>query len=166
MKVLRLNNIKRPKGARKRKKRVGRGIGSGHGKTAGKGTKGQLSRGRGKQRLGFEGGQTPLYRRIPKRGFRPLAKKIYQIINIVKLVESLKKRMILHESPETQPITLTKDKLYEIGLIKKKHLPVKLLAKGDIDFPLTIEVDKVSKTAKQKIEKANGKVIIINKIKK
>lgn len=137
--------LKPPKGSRKKRKRVGRGAGSGWGKTSGRGTKGQNSRSGGGVSVGFEGGQMPLQRRIPKRGFTNIFKKQYEIINI--------KDLMRFNSGET----VDTDTLIKSGLIKKV-MAVKLLANGDISYPINIIVNNVSRAAKEKIESAGGKV--------
>lgn len=137
--------LKPPKGSRKKRKRVGRGAGSGWGKTSGRGTKGQNSRSGGGVSVGFEGGQMPLQRRIPKRGFTNSFKTQYEIINI--------KDLMRFNSGET----VDTDTLIKSGLIKKV-MAVKLLANGDISYPINIIVNNVSRAAKEKIESAGGKV--------
>lgn len=144
---MRMNELKPPKGSRKKRRRIGRGEGSGHGGTAGKGTKGQNSRSGGRVNLGFEGGQMPLHRRIPKRGFTNIFKKRYEIINI--------KDLISFQSGES----VDRDTLVKVGLINKAEA-VKLLGQGDISHPLHIKVDKISQAAKRKIESTGGKVEI------
>lgn len=144
---MKLNELKPPKGSKKKRRRIGRGEGSGHGGTAGKGTKGQNSRSGGGVNLGFEGGQMPLHRRIPKRGFTNIFKKQYEIINI--------KDLTSFKSGET----VDRDVLVKVGLINKAQA-VKLLGEGDISHPLHIKVNKISQTAKEKIESAGGKVEI------
>ncbi len=145
---MKIHELAPPKGSRKKRKRLGRGEGSGLGKTSGRGTKGQNSRSGGGVSPGFEGGQMPLQRRIPKRGFTNIFKKEYEIINIKDLKH--------FNSGER----VGKDALLKSGLIKKTK-PVKLLAKGDISYPLNIEVNNVSRSAKEKIEAAGGKVEIV-----
>ena len=142
-----LNELRAPKGSLKKRKRIGRGEGSGSGKTAGRGTKGQNSRSGGGVHLGFEGGQMPLQRRIPKRGFTNIFKKQYEIVNIKDLKD--------FQSGEV----IDNNTLRESGLIKKDKA-VKLLAEGEISYPLDIKVNKVSQAAKKKIESAGGKVEI------
>ncbi len=140
-----LTDIKRPYGAKKRRKIVGRGESSGHGKTSTRGSNGQRARsGRGPI-LGFEGGQSPLIRRIPKRGFTHNPKKEFEIVNI----KTLSKFGIdLPVSPEL---------LAEKGLIKNKESLVKILGEGKITAPLVIKAHAFSKSAKSLIEKAGGK---------
>lgn len=129
----------------KGKRRIGRGIGSGRGKTAGRGTKGQKARSGGKIRPGFEGGQMPLIQRIPKkRGFRSLSPKA-EILNLSDL-EKIKSEVI------------NKEKLVQAGLLKSPKSKVKILGKGDIKRKLVVEVDLISKSAKEKIVKAGGSV--------
>jgi large subunit ribosomal protein L15 len=144
---MKLHELIPPKGSRKKRQRLGRGGGSGSGKTAGRGTKGQNSRsGRGVP-LGFEGGQMPLQRRIPKRGFTNIFKKQYEIINI-KDLSHFKSGEIIDRTA-----------LFKAGLVKKDKA-VKILGAGDISYPLNIKVNKVSQTAREKIESAGGKVEI------
>ena len=142
-----LNNLKPPYGAVKKKKRVGRGDSSGHGSTCGRGQKGQKARSGGQVKSYFEGGQMPLYRRLPKRGFKNIFKREYAIVNIRDLVKKFK------ENEEITP-----EKLLEVGLVKKKRQPIKILAEGDISFPLQIKVHKISQQAQAKIEAAGGRV--------
>jgi len=148
--VVSLNNLKPPYGAVKKKKRVGRGDSSGHGSTCGRGQKGQKARSGGQVKPYFEGGQMPLYRRLPKRGFKNIFKREYTIVNIRDLVKKFK------ENEEITP-----EKLLEVGLVKKKKQPIKILAEGDISFPLQIKVHKISQQARAKIEAAGGKIEVI-----
>lgn len=141
-----LDKLKRPNGAYKRKKKLGRGDSSGHGGTSTKGTKGQLARKGGKQ-PGFEGGQTPLKMRLPKRGFHNPFRVSYQIVNLLSL----------NKFPENTEIT--KELLLKANLIKDVKKPVKILARGEINIPFTINTDAISKSAKEKIEKAGGRII-------
>ena len=140
-----------PQGANKKPKRVGRGSSSGLGTTAGKGNKGQQSRSGGKTYVGFEGGQMPLYRRIARKGFSNYPfKKEYVCINVELL-----------ETKFNDGETVNKDSLIEKGFISSKsNSMVKVLGNGEITKKLTVEVDKVSASAKTKIEKAGGSVII------
>lgn len=126
----------------KKKKRLGRGIGSGKGKTCARGHKGQKSR-TGVAIKGFEGGQQPIYRRLPKRGFRPLSKVSYELVNLYQL-QQLKDSI--------QNGVVDKEFLYEKGLISCANSLVKVLGTGDIDFSLEIKVDKISKSALEKLE--------------
>jgi large subunit ribosomal protein L15 len=142
-----LGTLKPPEGSRKKRKRVGRGDGSGHGGTSCKGHKGQNARSGGGVRPGFEGGQMPLSRRLPKRGFRNPFRREVVIVNI----EQLKK------FPEGSLID--KDFLISSGLIKRKGDTIKVLGKGDIDYPLSVKVDMISRGAKEKIVNAGGSII-------
>jgi large subunit ribosomal protein L15 len=145
---MRLDELKPPKGAVKKEKRVGRGIGSGHGKTACRGSKGQNSRTGGGTKAGFEGGQMPLQRRLPKRGFRSPFKKHFAIIHIRDLNRFPKDTLV-------EP-----DLLRQSGLLKKEEL-VKLLGDGELQHPLIIRVHRVSKTALKKVESISGRVEVI-----
>jgi large subunit ribosomal protein L15 len=142
---MKLHELRPPEGSRKKRRRVGRGEGSGRGKTAGRGTKGQNARSGGGVSVGFEGGQMPLQRRIPKRGFTNIFGKEYEIINV--------KDLRNFASGET----IDREKLREAGLIKKS-VGLKLLGVGEISHPLTIRVDMVSRTAREKIESVGGTV--------
>lgn len=144
-----LHNLKAPLRSRKRKKILGRGPSSGHGKTSTRGSKGQTSRAGRDFYLGFEGGQTPLIRRIPKRGFNNPFKKEYQIINL-KDLNKIKENNI------------TLEVLKKYGLIKNNNKLVKILGEGEIKNPLTIQAHAFSKTALQKIKDAGGKTEVIN----
>ena len=144
-----LHNLKAPAGAHKRKKLLGRGPSSGHGKTSTRGSKGQTSRSGRDFYLGFEGGQTPLIRRTPKRGFVNEFKKIYQIVNL----DDLKK---------IKETTITPDLLAEKGLIKDKAKPVKILGNGEIKEPRTFCAHAFSKAAGEKIKNAGGNLEILN----
>jgi len=143
-----LSNLKHAKGARKNRKRVGRGEGSGLGVTAGRGNKGYGSRSGSKKRSWFEGGQMPLQRRLPKFGFTNIHRVEYQVVNVQDL-EKLKKKE-----------NITPEVLYENGLIRKKRVPVKLLGNGELKSKVTVKVDAVSKTAQEKIEKQGGSVTL------
>lgn len=135
-------------GSRKDRKRVGRGHGSGHGGRSGRGNKGQLSRAGGGKGPGFEGGQNPLYMRLPKlRGFKNRFRTEYVIVNVSRLEERF-------SAGDTVDI----DALFGAGLIKSKTAPVKILGDGDITKAITLKVDKVSAPAKAKIEAAGGTV--------
>ena len=141
-----INQLKPPKGAIKKRKRVGRGPGSGHGKTSCRGHKGANARSGGGVLPGFEGGQMPLKRRLPKRGFHNLFKKRFAIINIRDLSRFEKGSLVNAET------------LMASGLAKGLHAGIKLLGEGKINYPLTLKVHSYSKTAKEKIEAAGGKV--------
>jgi large subunit ribosomal protein L15 len=138
-----------PVGATKKKRIVGRGQGSGRGTTAGKGNKGQQSRSGGKTYPGFEGGQMPLYRRLPHRGFFSLFRKEWQIVNLEAI-----------ESHYNAGEAVNAESLAKLGLIKKAEGLVKILADGSLTKSLTFVVDKVSASALDKIQKAGGKVEI------
>jgi large subunit ribosomal protein L15 len=142
---MKLNEVGPDKGARKKRRRIGRGEGSGRGGTAGRGTKGQNARSGGGVNMGFEGGQMPLHRRVPKRGFTNVFKKRYEILNIKDL------------SSFTSGETVDRNSLLKVGLLHKTWA-VKLLGVGDISHPLTVKLDKVSQGARQKIESAGGNV--------
>ncbi|NOX81206.1 MAG: 50S ribosomal protein L15 [Deltaproteobacteria bacterium] len=145
--MLTLNNLSPAAGSRRNKKRVGRGPGSGHGKTATRGHKGALSRSGYTQKLGFEGGQMPLHRRLPKRGFTNIFKKEYVLVSLSDLNR--------FESGST----VNREALIKAGVIKKSDaVMVKVLANGDISTSITLEVDKVSAGARTKIEAAGGTV--------
>lgn len=141
-----LNSLRPALGSTKNRKRIGRGIGSGHGKTATKGHKGQKARSGGSIKPGFEGGQMPLQRRLPKRGFRPLDRNEYVLINL--------QQLDIFESGSC----VDRDAMNANGLLKKSDLPVKVLANGDISKSLTVIADKFSKSAIDKILAAGGKV--------
>ena len=147
--TIKLNCLVNNEGERTSRKRVGRGIGSGKGKTCGRGIKGQKSRS-GVAIKGFEGGQMPIHRRLPKRGFNNYTRVSYQVINIDNLVEAVNFKKI-------SPDNITVASLIEAGLIRK-NTPLKLLSIGDTSIKLNIEVDKASKIAIEKIEKQGGSV--------
>jgi len=146
---MRLEDLKPAPGSTKKRKRIGRGPGSGHGKTSGKGHKGQKARAGGGVRPGFEGGQMPLYRRLPKRGFLPYGGKTeFAIVNVRDLSARFAAGSVV--DPET---------LVSSGLIRKSGRgAVKILGDGDVAHPLTVRVHKVSGAAKQKLEAAGGRV--------
>lgn len=146
---MKLHEMKYTEGARKASKRVGRGHGSGNGKTAGKGHKGQNARSGGGVRLGFEGGQTPLARRLPKRGFTNFNRKEYAIVN----VESL--------NVFENDTVVTPELLIECGLVKKELDGIKILGDGELEKKLTVQANKFSSSAKTLIEQAGGKVEVI-----
>lgn len=139
-----LSNLKPKKGARHAKKRVGRGPGSGHGKTASRGEKGQKSRSGYSGKRGFEGGQMPLHRRIPKRGFTNIFKKDYAVVNVSDL-ERFDNGASIDEAM-----------LRQAGLVKGSHDGVKVLGDGELSKKLTVSATKFSKTARETIEKAGG----------
>ena len=142
-----LSNIHRPKKATEKRKRVGRGMGSGMGKTSTRGHKGQRSRSGSRMIRGFEGGQMPLHRRMPKRGFTNIFRKEYAIVSLERLAE-------LGET------TINPDVLRKAGVIKTKH-PVKILGDGELKIALTVSAHKFSKSAQEKITKAGGKVEVL-----
>lgn len=146
---MKLHEIKPPESNKKRK-RVGRGDGSGHGTTSGRGTKGQLSRSGGNTRIGFEGGQMPLQRRVPHlRGFKNNRKMVFNVIN-TGMLEGFKEGIIVDY-----------DLLLKKGLIMKKGNPLKVLGNGDLKKKLTVKANGFSKSAREKIEKAGGKAEVI-----
>ncbi|MGI6486245.1 MAG: 50S ribosomal protein L15 [Thermoanaerobacterales bacterium] len=145
---MRLHEIRSPE-QKEKPKRIGRGIGSGHGKTSTRGHKGQKSRSGGGVRPGFEGGQMPIYRRLPKRGFTNIFKKEYEIIN----VEDLN---VFEDNTKITP-----ELLLERRIIKKIGDGVKVLGRGDISIKVDVVAHAFSKTAKEKIESAGGKAEVI-----
>ncbi|WP_061995604.1 50S ribosomal protein L15 [Clostridium sp. ATCC 25772] len=146
---MKLHELRPAAGAKKAAKRVGRGTGSGLGKTAGKGQNGQNSRSGGGVRPGFEGGQMPLYRRLPKRGFTNIFAKEYACINVERL-------NIFENGTEITP-----EVLMEKGIVKKLYDGVKILGNGNLEKSLTVKAQKISKGAVEKIEAAGGKVEVI-----
>lgn len=143
-----LDKLKPAEGSRRKPMRVGRGSGSGNGKTCGKGNKGQRARSGGFHKAGFEGGQMPLSRRLPKRGFHNPFRKEYGIVNLRDLDRL------------TDVTVIEPDLLAKVGLVPC-GLPVKVLAEGDLTRPLTLRVHKISASAAAKVEKAGGKVELI-----
>ena len=148
---MKLHDLKPQAGAKKKAKRVGRGPGSGLGKTAGKGHKGLLARSGRPNMQGFEGGQMPLARRLPKRGFHNPFHIDYAIVN-------LKSLSLLGEVHEVTPQVLR-----EKGLVKKRSQPVKILGSGDLERPLVVQAHKFSKSALQKIQQAGGQAKVISR---
>jgi len=146
---MKLHDLKPAEGSRKGRKRLGRGIGSGQGKTAGKGHKGQNARSGGGVRLGFEGGQTPLFRRLPKRGFTNINRKEYAIVNLDVLNR-------FEDGTEVTP-----ELLIETGVIKNEKAGIKILAKGNVEKKLTVKAHKFSSTAKEAIEAVGGTTEVI-----
>jgi large subunit ribosomal protein L15 len=142
-----LSNVRAPKKASEKRKRVGRGMGSGMGKTSTRGHKGQRSRSGSRILRGFEGGQMPLHRRMPKRGFTNIFRKEYSIVNLESLAN-------LGET------TITPDVLRQAGVIKTKR-PVKILGNGELTTALTVQAHKFSKSAQEKITKAGGKFEVL-----
>jgi large subunit ribosomal protein L15 len=149
--MLKLNTIKAPPGATHKRKRLGRGAGSGHGPTAGKGDKGQLARSGGSVRPGFEGGQMPLYRRIPKRGFKNYTRRTNAVLNLFDL-EKLDSKAFKEISLET---------LTEANVIKGRHDRLTILGTGELTKSFVIKAHRVSGSAKEKISKAGGKVEVL-----
>ncbi|KGK89299.1 MULTISPECIES: 50S ribosomal protein L15 [Clostridium] len=146
---MKLHELRPAEGSRKAPKRVGRGTGSGLGRNAGKGEKGQNARSGGGVRPGFEGGQMPLYRRLPKRGFTNIFAKEYATINVDRL-------NIFEDGTEVTP-----EVLMENGVISKVYDGVKILGNGELTKKLTVKATKFSKAAAEKIETAGGKVEVI-----
>ncbi|MGR5962548.1 50S ribosomal protein L15 [Bacillus paranthracis] len=146
---MKLHELKPAEGSRKVRNRVGRGIGSGNGKTAGKGHKGQNARSGGGVRLGFEGGQTPLFRRLPKRGFTNINRKEFAIVNLSTLNR-------FEDGTEVTP-----ELLLETGVISKLNDGVKILASGAVEKKLTVKAHKFSSSAKEAIEATGGSVEVI-----
>jgi large subunit ribosomal protein L15 len=147
---MKLNELKPVEGAKHAKKRVGRGIGSGIGKTSGRGQKGQNARSGGGVRPGYEGGQTPLYKRLPKRGFTNIHAHEYAIVNLGDI-------NALFEAGSVVDL----EALKKVGLVKKEYEGVKILGNGELDKALTIKAAKFSKSAVEKISKAGGTVEVL-----
>jgi large subunit ribosomal protein L15 len=143
-----LSNIHAPKKASEKRKRVGRGMGSGMGKTSTRGHKGQRSRSGSRMIRGFEGGQMPLHRRMPKRGFNNIFRKEYNIVSLEKLAG-------------LGATTINPEVLRQAGVIKSKH-PVKILGDGELKAAITVQAHKFSKSAQEKITKAGGKVEVLS----
>ena len=146
---MKLHELKPAEGSRKERKRLGRGIGSGQGKTAGKGHKGQNARSGGGVRPGFEGGQTPLFQRLPKRGFTNINRKDFAIVNL----ETLNR---FEDGTEVTP-----ELLIETGVVSSLKSGVKVLGKGTLEKKLTVKAHKFSSTAKEAIEAAGGTIEVI-----
>ena len=145
-----LNTLKPAKGSTHKKKRVGRGPGSGLGKTAGRGEKGQKSRSGYSRKIGFEGGQMPLHRRLPKRGFTNIFKKRWVEISLASLEQ--------HFDADAE---ITPEVLHDRGLIKKAKFDVVVLGNGEVSKPLRVSAHRFTKSAREKIEKAGGAVVQI-----
>ncbi len=143
---MKLHELSPAKGSKRPRKRIGRGPGSGRGKTAGRGHKGQKSRSGHSRRPGFEGGQMPLIRRVPKRGFTNIFRKEYAVVNLARLAEL--------------DGEITPEVLVEKGMVRS-GLPVKVLANGDLDKKLTVSAHKFSKAARAKIEAAGGRCEVL-----
>lgn len=146
---MRLNDLAPEKGQRKSRKRVGRGVGSGSGKTAGRGSKGQNARSGGGVRPGYEGGQMPIHRRLPKRGFKNPFKKTFAVVNVQDL-NRFEGQSVVDEAV-----------LIRSGLVKGDRDGIKVLGKGDLQVPVTVRINKISESARQKIEAAGGKIEVI-----
>ncbi|MDE3840617.1 50S ribosomal protein L15 [Bacillus methanolicus] len=146
---MKLHELKPAEGSRHDRKRKGRGIGSGNGKTAGKGHKGQNARSGGGVRPGFEGGQTPLFRRLPKRGFTNINRKEYAVVNL----DALNR---FDEGTEVTP-----ELLIETGVVRNAKAGIKILAKGKVEKKLSVKAHKFSSAAKEAIEAAGGQTEVI-----
>ncbi|MDN6647828.1 50S ribosomal protein L15, partial [Enterococcus sp.] len=144
-----LHELQPAEGSRKVRNRVGRGTSSGNGKTAGRGQKGQKARSGGGVRLGFEGGQTPLFRRLPKRGFTNVNRKEYAVINLDVLNR-------FEDGTEVTPVALV-----EAGIVKNEKAGIKVLGNGSLDKKLTVKAAKFSKHAQETIEAAGGSIEVI-----
>ena len=147
---MKLHELSAPEGATKVRKRIGRGIGSGNGKTAGKGHKGQKQRSGGLKRAGFEGGQMPLYRRLPKRGFTNVHRREWVIVNLRDLVRLGVDRV----DPQV---------LKERGVVKGDYEGIKVLGTGDLDRALEVHAHAVSEGARRKIEAAGGRFEVVGR---
>jgi large subunit ribosomal protein L15 len=143
-----LSNLRAPKKANRGKKRVGRGMGSGTGKTSARGHKGQRSRSGSRMMRGFEGGQMPLHRRMPKRGFTNIFRVEYTVLNLDRLAELDEKE-------------LTLEAFQAKGYLKKRGELLKILGNGELTTAITVHAHKFSKTAQEKIEKAGGKAVLV-----
>jgi large subunit ribosomal protein L15 len=152
MAIRNLSNLRAPKKANENKKRVGRGMGSGMGKTSTRGHKGQGSRSGSSLMRGFEGGQMPLHRRLPKRGFNNIFRVDYTVLGLDRVAE------ILETAPATE---FTLEKIVELGLLRKKGGLIKVLNNGELKAAVTIHAHKFSKSAQVAIENAGGKAILI-----
>ena len=146
---MKLHELQPAAGSRKVRNRVGRGTSSGNGKTSGRGQKGQKARSGGGVRLGFEGGQTPLFRRLPKRGFTNINAKEYALVNLDQL-------NVFEDGTEVTP-----ELLIESGLVRKELDGIKILGEGELEKKLTVKANKCSKSALATIEQAGGKAEVI-----
>jgi len=146
---MKLHELKPAAGSTKDRKRIGRGVGSGWGKTAGRGSKGQNARSGGGVRPGYEGGQMPIHRRLPKRGFTNIFKKIMAVVNVNDL-SRFESGAVVDEAT-----------LVRSGLVKGRMDGIKLLGQGEIDIALTVKINAISRSAKAKIEAAGGTVEVI-----
>lgn len=147
--MISLGTLRGATGARRNTKRLGRGVGSGQGNTSGKGHKGLLARKGGGRRIGYEGGQTPMIRRIPKRGFHNFTKKVFALINLDQIEESGLKEV-------------TMQSLKEAGIVRGNESLLKVLGRGALTRAVTVKANQGSVTAKEKIEKAGGKFEVID----
>jgi large subunit ribosomal protein L15 len=143
-----LSSLRPPAGQKHPRKRVGRGMGSGHGKTSARGHKGQHAISGFSQKRGFEGGQMPLHRRMPKRGFTNIFRKEYAVVNLGRLAE-------LEDS------AFNPERLQELGVIRKLHDGLKVLGEGELSRPITVSAHKFSKSALEKITAAGGKAEVL-----
>ena len=150
--MINLSNLKAPKSANSNKKRVGRGMGSGMGKTSTRGHKGQGSRSGSSLMRGFEGGQMPLHRRLPKRGFTNIFRTEYTVLNLDRIAEM---------GAQLGQDELTYEKMVTLKLVRKRNALVKVLGVGELTVAVTVHAHKFSKTAQDKIEKAGGKAVLI-----
>ncbi len=148
---MKLHDLRPAPGSKKKPKRLGRGHGSGHGKTSGKGHKGLLARSGNPNMAGFEGGQMPLARRVPKRGFHNPFRVEYSIVNL----------QVLSALSDVNEITL--QVLYDKGIVKKRSRPIKILGVGELTKPLVVEAHKFSQSALQKIQQAGGQAKVIGR---
>ena len=148
-----LSNLNYAEGSKKKRKRVGRGEGSGHGGQATRGMNGQRSRSGSKKRAWFEGGQMPLQRRIPKFGFTNIFKETYQVVNLNALQRLADEKKLVKD--------INVQELKNLGLISSVKKPVKILGKGEIKTQVNLEVNAISKSAKEKIESAGGSIKLI-----
>jgi large subunit ribosomal protein L15 len=146
---MKLHQLAPAKGAKKKRKRIGRGPGSGHGKTATKGHKGLLARSGGGKQPGFEGGQMPLIRRVPKYGFTNPFRKEYAIVNVERLADLPTSGMI------------TPQAMVDAGLVKRVTLPIKILGNGELKKAISVQAHKFSKSAEAKIQAAGGSIEVI-----
>mgnify|MGYP001121943826 CR=1 FL=1 len=146
---MKLHELKPAEGAVRAKRRLGRGTATGQGKTAGRGQKGQKARSGGGVRLGFEGGQTPLFRRLPKRGFTNINRKDYAVVNL----DTLNR---FEDGTEVTPVVLK-----EAGIVKNEKAGIKVLADGELTKKLTVKAAKFSKSAQEAIEAAGGSIEVI-----
>ncbi len=152
MAIRNLSNLRAPKKANENKKRVGRGMGSGMGKTSTRGHKGQGSRSGSSLMRGFEGGQMPLHRRLPKRGFTNIFRVEYTVLGLDRVAELVQQH---------GAIEFTLDKIIELNLLRRKNGLIKVLNNGEVTSAITIHAHRFSKSAKEAIEKAGGKAIVI-----